>query len=538
MKPKTLAALILIVLIPILVSGWLALRVLFDEQELLGHQMRSLVLDRLHTVDGRVQDQFRRLESDFLAAGDKLPMETGLLRAFVRQQPDVRQLFVFGSDGARLFPPEGEPVTEKENRFLERTVHLWPENAARGSRHPGEPGLAAGEGITSALTRPGAGEGPAERRGWYTWFSGVEQNHIFWWQDETGRLIGLELEPMRFLSGLIAALPDTGTGEDALAYRIRLIDSRGAVAYQWGGREPAEGEAALAGIFLSHPLESWKLDYYGAAPSAITAGGWGLGLFLLAAGAALLGLGRFLYLEHTREVRLAGQRVNFVNQVSHELKTPLTNIRLYAELLEDALPESVEEGGKPRRYSNIIAAESQRLSRLIGNVLTFARQEKGKLALKPKAGCVDDIIKKTLAAFRPSLAARGVQAWLDAGAGARVMVDPDVLEQILNNLFNNTEKYAASGGRLDVQTRQAGEFTTIVVRDHGPGIPKSEAGRVFTPFYRISSRLTDQATGTGIGLGIARQLARLHGGDLTLKDARPGASFEVRLHTPAAGDNS
>jgi signal transduction histidine kinase len=531
LKPRTLAALILIVLLPILFSGWLGFRVLLDEQELLGHQVRSLVQERLHGVDTEVQSHFRHLESVLLAAGENLPAETGLQRAFVREHPELRQLFVFAADGVRLFPPQTAPLTEKEARFLERTVHLWPENAARGGRPSGGAGGRAG---LTALPRPGAGEGPADRRGWYTWFAGVEQNHIFWWQDKSGRLIGMELEPVRFLSGLIAALPDTG--EDAVGYRIRLIDGRGTVAYQWGGHEPDAKEVAVAGLFLSHPLESWKLEYFGAGAVAAGTQWWGLGLLLLAAGGTVLGLGRFLYLEHTREVRLAGERVNFVNQVSHELKTPLTNIRLYAELLEEVLPVDAEEG-KPRRYLDIIASESRRLSRLIGNVLTFARQEKGKLKLRPEAGRVDDIVKKTLAAFRPSLAARGVEASLDARADARVRFDPDVLEQILNNLFSNTEKYGASGGRLDVATRQEGAFTTLVVRDYGPGIPKQEAGRVFAPFYRISSRLTDQATGTGIGLGIARQLARLHGGDLTLNQALPGASFEVRLHTPDAGDD-
>jgi len=522
LKPKTLSALILIVLIPVLATGWLGLRLLLDEQELVGHQMQSLIQERLSGVDEKIQGEFARLEQVFREAGRNLALEAEAMRALVREQPDLREVFVFAADGARLFPPEGAPLTEKERRFLERTVHLWPENAARGMR---QAVLARGSEDAQSM----AGEGAAKRSGWYTWHSGVEQNHIFWWQDEAGRLVGMELEPVRLLSGLIAALPETGDGDGV--FRIRLVDSRGQVAYQWGGREPEEGETPLATRFLGHPLESWKVEYFGPEAAAGAVAWWGPGLLLLAALAALLGLGRYLYMEHTREVRLAGERVNFVNQVSHELKTPLTNIRLYAELLEDALPEGAEEG-KPWHYLDIIASESRRLSRLIGNVLTFARQEKGKLALRPEAGRVDDVVNKTLAAFRHSLEQRGVQVAFAAGAARRVRFDPDVLEQILNNLISNTEKYGASGGRLEVRTHQANGVTTVIVRDHGPGISAAERERVFAPFYRTSSRLTDQATGTGIGLGIARQLARLHGGDLKLMDTRPGACFEVRLHTP------
>ena len=105
------------------------------------------------------------------------------------------------------------------------------------------------------------------------------------------------------------------------------------------------------------------------------------------------------------------------------------------------------------------------------------------------------------------------------------------VEQILVNLFNNVEKYAVQGKRLDIASRQDGERTTILVSDAGPGIPPAEQDRIFQPFYRISNRLEGPA-GAGIGLSIARGLARLHQGDLRLVDSATGATFEVELHTP------
>ena len=134
--------------------------------------------------------------------------------------------------------------------------------------------------------------------------------------------------------------------------------------------------------------------------------------------------------------------------------------------------------------------------------------------------------------FAPSLEAKGVRIHFQAGAKARVEVDPDVLEQILNNIFSNTEKYGTSGGRLDIQSGRKGDRTFIFVRDFGPGVSKRDADRIFQPFYRTHSRITDGVTGTGIGLSIARDLARLHGGDLTLVATDEGACFKIELHTP------
>jgi signal transduction histidine kinase len=362
-------------------------------------------------------------------------------------------------------------------------------------------------------------------------------NHLFWLRDDKGNLIGFELDPVRLLSGIIGILPDTG-GDTLGNARIRLIDSQGVVAYQWGVFEPGPSQQPLSYLPVGHPLGSWKLEYFGSGLQA----GEGLRWFnmaggLIVVGAALFGLAFYLYREHTREMRLAEQRVNFVNQVSHELRTPLTNIRLYAELLDESLThEAVEDN--TRRYLGVITSESRRLSRLISNVLNFARSHKDRVQPRFESGNIDEIIQSTLASFRPSLEAKGVQIWFKLQAGGLVEVDPDALEQILNNIFSNTEKYGASGGKLDIESSRKGDRTFIKVRDYGPGIPDREARRIFTPFYRVSSKINDGVAGTGIGLGISRELARLHGGDLTLIATESGACFQIELRTPASKGES
>jgi signal transduction histidine kinase len=242
--------------------------------------------------------------------------------------------------------------------------------------------------------------------------------------------------------------------------------------------------------------------------------------------------GVWVYREYNRQVREAAQRVSFVNQVSHELKTPLTNIRMYAELLESDLASAAgDRSDGPRSHLKVIVEESQRLSRLIGNVLTFARKQRDQLTLRPRPAVVDDVIQTVLERFGPALERRGVDVHSELSAPALVNLDVDALEQILGNLLSNVEKYAAAGKRVEINSRQSDAYTYIEVRDSGPGIPTRHQERVFRPFQRLSNHIAD-TPGTGIGLTIARQLAQLHGGDLIPLAAERGARFEVRIRTP------
>jgi signal transduction histidine kinase len=117
------------------------------------------------------------------------------------------------------------------------------------------------------------------------------------------------------------------------------------------------------------------------------------------------------------------------------------------------------------------------------------------------------------------------------------MLDPEALEQMLNNLVSNVEKYAGAGGAIHISSRQDRDVSTVEVRDFGPGIAPQDRSRIFEPFYRVSSRLTDGVSGTGIGLGIARELARLHGGDLVAQEVAKGACFQITLRTPLAKES-
>jgi len=232
------------------------------------------------------------------------------------------------------------------------------------------------------------------------------------------------------------------------------------------------------------------------------------------------------YRESARALRDAAQRVSFVNQVSHELKTPLTNVRLYAELLEEHLPD---DDPVARRRLEVLLGECRRLSRLITNVLTFARA--GQRAAAPSAPdpvSVDDVVRDLVEQFAPAFQARGVRVAFEAGAPRAVGADADAVAQIVGNLFGNVEKYAPCAP-LAVRTQQEPGRLRITVHDGGPGIPAAARERVFEPFVRLGGEGLEAVPGTGIGLGIARDLARAHGGDLRIVPAERGACFEVTL---------
>jgi signal transduction histidine kinase len=379
--------------------------------------------------------------------------------------------------------------------------------------------------------------------GWYAWHWGRGVHLIFWRRLATGHIVGAELDRSRWIADLIAELPQTPqAATPSPQSRIQLVDSHDQAVYQWGAFEPPRDAAPLAELPASAPLSSWRLKFF-VAEDRLTAGAGASARFNLIAGLSAIGIvllviAGIFYRESSRELREAATRVNFVNQVSHELKTPLTNIRLYAELLDEQL-QNVDAGDAAVAHERlaVIVGESGRLSRLIGNVLSFSQEQRRQVKIHPRPGCVDDTIAVVLHQFQPALAAQGVATSFSAGASAAVNFDADAVEQILVNLLSNVEKYAVQGGRLDLASRQDGERTTITVSDAGPGIPPEERDRVFEPFYRLSNRLEAPA-GAGIGLSIARGLARLHKGDLRLVDSTAGATFEVDLYTPPSATAS
>ncbi len=379
-----------------------------------------------------------------------------------------------------------------------------------------------------------AGLARIREQGWITWYWEEGLHLLFWRRRADGLIAGVEIERAALLQRLIDSLPVTGEQSSLIA----VTDAKGTPIYQWGNYDIGDGQGELpegveplARLPLASPLETWSLLYYGPSDTAVALSSSRFLVLLGLGGTALvlLGLAAFFYREWSRNMREARQRVSFVTQVSHELKTPLTNIRLYAELLADelcGLDERAEE------HAEVIVSESQRLSRLIANVLTFSRR--AQPVLSRRSFDIEASVGHAIEHFAPAFAERGIEAVRQGSADLPVVADEDAVGQILANLLSNVEKYAAKGGRVDVTIEQDAKQTRIRVRDYGPGIPKGQRRRIFEAFFRARNDLTEGVSGTGIGLTIARDLARQCGGDLEILGQTPGACFELTLPTAAA----
>ncbi len=366
--------------------------------------------------------------------------------------------------------------------------------------------------------------GPASRRGisgsagWYPYYWGHDVRLLYLVKTTSGGVRGAELSRSRLIADLIGRIPEPAP-DDAILREgsMLLLDGGARPLYRWGRYLPAAGAKPRLQVALSAPLQQWSIQYF-VAPgfveaTAATSRSLPLLLSLAGVAVALSALAVVLYRDQQRELLEAAQRVTFVNQVSHELKTPLTNIRLHAELLEQELPEDDEDG---RRRIGVVISESQRLGRLIGNVLTFSRQQRGRMALRRVSAVPDDTVRQVLERFAPAFNSLNLAVTANLRAGEPVQIDPDALEQILNNLLSNVEKYAARGGAMLVSTRVGADRFTLVVCDRGQGIPSTQSDYIFQPFARLHDDLTEGVSGAGIGLSISRELARRHGGDLRL----------------------
>ena len=230
-------------------------------------------------------------------------------------------------------------------------------------------------------------------------------------------------------------------------------------------------------------------------------------------------------------VAFAERRSNFVAAVSHELKTPLTAIRMYGEMLRDGMVASPD---KRAEYYRHITAESERLSRLINNVLELSRLEKGERPLSLANAPIGPAIEEAAALVRPHVEAQGfeLRATVDR-ALPPVRLERDALTQMLFNLVDNAVKYAGGGRepRIDLSVFSENGGVVVVVRDHGPGVDSRHLGRIFEAFYRGENELTRRSRGTGIGLALVRGLAERMGARANARNA-PDGGLEVRITFP------
>lgn len=286
---------------------------------------------------------------------------------------------------------------------------------------------------------------------------------------------------------------------------------------------------------IGEALPHWEIAAYLVNPARLsqTARTVRLTLGLLIAILVLaIGIGGWLIVtDLKRQLALARQKTDFVSNVSHELKTPLTSIRMFSELLAE---QRVADPAKQQSYLQIITAETARLTRLINNVLDFSRMERGEKKYNFRDADLVAVARETVEAYRPHLENSGFQLECVLTAGELlVRIDNDAIAQVIVNLLSNAEKYSSDNKRIEVEvSRRAGPLPCAEVKilDHGPGVPRGSEEKIFEKFYRAHDSLSSGIQGSGLGLTLARQIARAHGGDVVYEPREGGgSSFSLRL---------
>ena len=228
--------------------------------------------------------------------------------------------------------------------------------------------------------------------------------------------------------------------------------------------------------------------------------------------------------------RLENMRRDFVANVSHELKTPLTAIRGFAETLRGDVPEPQRD-----QYLDVIQRNAERLASLIEDVLTLSRIEGGRLPSDAAAVDVVRIAESLVRDMAPQLSQSGVTVEIGKKGSPLAWADRRSVEQILTNLLDNAAKYSDDGSRIAIRIEEHGSQLRVEVADQGVGIPTEDLPRIFERFYRVDKARSRDLGGTGLGLAIVKHLAQSQGGEVTVASALgEGSTFTVTLPRPSA----
>lgn len=370
---------------------------------------------------------------------------------------------------------------------------------------------------------------------------------LFWYRSPraTNLIFGAQLSLPRLREALQELLDELKPGiRDDVCVAL-LDDTAQPAALSQADFQATSWKRPFVATEIGEGLPHWEVAVYLLDPDKFSQAAQTLKLtlgLLIVSLLVAIGVGSWLIVRDlNRQLTLAHQKTDFVSNVSHELKTPLTSIRMFAELLAE---ERVPDRAKRRSYLHIITAETARLTRLINNVLDFARLERGEKKYNFQDCDVAEVLRETVETLRPHLEQNGftLECALPAEA-CLVKADRDALAQVLVNLLANAEKYSGEQKGIHVELRRHSNplpFVEVNVRDRGWGVPHGCEEKIFEQFYRAHDSLNSGVQGSGLGLTLARQIARAHGGDIACQPREGGGScFSLRLPvrtTSATGD--
>jgi signal transduction histidine kinase len=324
-----------------------------------------------------------------------------------------------------------------------------------------------------------------------------------------------------FIPNILSSFVDAKLG-------IGIRDERNKMVFATRDQQTYQLQMGLAPVF---PQWTLGVDYRNASIAEIARENFRRSLLFSAIVLSFLIVGIVLTLRAAgREMRLAEAKSAFVSNVSHELKTPLALIRLFAETLELGRVKSPE---KAQEYYHIINNESSRLTRLINNILDFSKIEAGRKQYEFERADAGGIVGEVVRSYECAITNEGFQLRTRIEPDLPpVLVDRAAICQAVLNLLNNAVKYSDAQKQIDVSVSRADDKIAIEVRDQGIGIPQSEQRRIFDKFYRISNGLLHERRGTGLGLTLVKHIVDAHKGDIHVSSS-PGKGSTFTILVPA-----
>lgn len=482
---KKIILLLTLIILPVLgMIGYFFYQSTANEKIIRQYQLTELANSRINQIARQINERLQIKQAELSAVADYLDLNAVTIQQFLAENQDTNQLFIIEGNKL-LYPDNTTTLSQRQTQFANR-VEIYVNDP-------------------SLLTTPIIKEGETPSEGWLLTQNNSLQQLIFW-RNTRGLIFGFEVSYVKFIADIMADI-DIETNEAT----IQVFDN-GRLLMQSGNDTAVTNELLMVSRALDYPLNQWQINYYHNASGLTQSLDTLLWLVLASIFAVILLFTIILYREMTRNMRLASQQVQFVGQVSHELKTPLTNISLYAEMLKEY---ELTDEPQAQRYLGVITSECKRLTRLIQNVLNFSKTPK----LNNSQTTTKIVIDNLVATFSPSFISKSIQINTDIKDDIVFDCDVDMLTQILSNFMSNAEKYTAEGKQVDISVSEKDAQLIFSVKDYGKGIANSELKSIFKPFYRVHNHISEGVSGTGIGLAIAKQLADNLGATITVESS-------------------
>ena len=378
-------------------------------------------------------------------------------------------------------------------------------------------------------------------------FSRLESGHFVLyrkvWRNGQRYIQGLMIKPDFFIDNVISKSFYKTSVSNAtnltIAYKGNILSTLPNMSsnQSYSNTRALKGDENLQGTLLLQKKLSTTLDQIElifsinnlpAGPGAVVINWLSIILLLILCGGFFI-----LYILGLKQLTLARQQQDFVSAVSHELKTPLTSIRMYGEMLREGWV--TEE--KRKTYYDYIYDESERLTRLINNVLQLARMTRNELPVDLKPYTIAELVDTVRSKISSQVERAEFKLNLicdETITEKTLLADVDYFTQIIINLVDNAIKFSAKSEKrqIDIQCQiLRNNKIQFTIRDYGPGVNKDQMRKIFHLFYRSENELTRDTVGTGIGLSLVKQLVKTMQGEIDVVNKEPGVEFQITFDT-------